>query len=274
MGEVTEVARAYYDSDDADRFYATVWGGEDIHIGVYERDDEPIFDASRRAVTRLADELRVAEGHRVLDLGSGFGGAARYLAGERGARVDAINLSAVENERHRALNAEAGLSDRITVHDGAFEDLPFEHDTFDVVWSQDAILHSGDRRRVLAEAARVLKPGGAMGFTDPMMADGCPPGVLQPIFDRIHLESLGSPEYYRRTGAEVGLELRAFVPLTEHLVRHYTRVLEETDAREAELVGEISADYLARMKKGLGHWVDGGRAGHLAWGIFHFRKPG
>ncbi|HCE41422.1 MAG TPA: SAM-dependent methyltransferase, partial [Alcanivorax sp.] len=41
-------ARDYYNSDDADQFYARVWGGEDIHVGLYENDEEPIFDASRR----------------------------------------------------------------------------------------------------------------------------------------------------------------------------------------------------------------------------------
>nr|MBA2442576.1 SAM-dependent methyltransferase [Rubrobacter sp.] len=35
-----------------------------------------------------------------------------------------------------------------------------------------------------------------------------------------------------------------------------------------------SQEYIDRMKKGLGHWVDGGRGGHLAWGIFHFRAKG
>lgn len=38
-------AEAYYDSPDADSFYFTIWGGEDIHIGMYESDDEPIVPA-------------------------------------------------------------------------------------------------------------------------------------------------------------------------------------------------------------------------------------
>jgi sarcosine/dimethylglycine N-methyltransferase len=268
----TEVARSYYDSEDADRFYAKVWGGEDIHVGLYASDDEPIFDASQRTVERMAEIAGVREGQRVLDLGSGYGGAARYLAERRGARVDALNLSRVENERHRALNRERGLEERVVVHDGAFEELPFDDARFDVVWSQDAILHSGDRPRVLSEAARVLKPGGALVFTDPMMSDGCPEGVLQPILERIHLSSLGSPGFYERQAKEHGLTLVRFEELREQLVRHYTRVLEETTRLEPKLRGAISDGYLARMKRGLGYWIEGGNAGHLTWGIFHFRK--
>ena len=42
------VAATYYDSSDADRFYAEIWGGEDIHIGLYEPADHPIATASER----------------------------------------------------------------------------------------------------------------------------------------------------------------------------------------------------------------------------------
>ena len=105
-----------------------------------------------------------------------------------------------------------------------------------------------------------------------MQADDCPKGVLQPILDRIHLESLGSPGFYRRETLRLGLSEVAFEAMTHQLTTHYGRVLQETERREGELSGQISAEYLARMQKGLGHWVEGGHQGHLVWGIFHFRK--
>jgi sarcosine/dimethylglycine N-methyltransferase len=138
-------------------------------------------------------------------MGSGYGGAARYLATEFGCRVTALNLSEVENARHRAKNRQAGMEQLIEVIDGSFEDVPAEDATFDLVWSQDAILHSGQRTTVLEEVERVLKKGGEFVFTDPMQADDCPKGMLQPILDRIHLESLGSPGFYRRETARLGL---------------------------------------------------------------------
>ena len=52
--EVVETARAYYNSSDADAFYYRVWGGEDIHIGLYSTDQEPIRTASRRTVATMA----------------------------------------------------------------------------------------------------------------------------------------------------------------------------------------------------------------------------
>lgn len=268
-------AREYYNSEDADNFYSIIWGGEDIHIGWYRSDDEPIRDASRRTVEQMADRIsgNLTAASRVLDLGAGYGGAARYLTRRFGCHVTALNLSEAENDRNRALNIAEGLDERIDVVDGSFEDIPYDDASFDVVWSQDAILHSGDRPRVLSETARVLRAGGDFIFTDPMQSDDCPEGVLEPILDRIHLETLGSPGFYRAEAKALGMELVAFVDATDQLLRHYSRVLEETTARESEITDSISPEYIERMKTGLGHWIEGGRSGHLAWGIFHFRKP-
>ncbi len=265
------VARDYYNSDDADGFYSTIWGGEDIHVGLYKSEDEPIFDASRRTVERMAARLNgLDENARVLDIGAGYGGAARRLAGSRGWRVAALNLSEVENERSRRMNEEANLGHLIEVVDGSFEDIPFEDGSFDVVWSQDAILHSGEREKVVEEVARVLKDGGEFVFTDPMQSDDCPGDVLQPILDRIHLDSLGSPGFYREAARRFGMKELAFEDHTQHLATHYARVLEETEKQEAELSTVASGEYIERMKVGLQHWVDGGNKGHLVWGIFHF----
>jgi sarcosine/dimethylglycine N-methyltransferase len=269
-----ETARDYYNSDDADNFYATIWGGEDIHIGLYEDDVEPIADASRRTVARMAELAAPIDADtRVLDIGSGYAGSARWLAAEFGCRCTALNLSERENERGRELNAAAGLADRIEVIDGAFEDLPFDDASFDLLWSQDAFLHSGDRPRVLAEAVRVLAPGGRFVFTDPMRADDCPEGVLDPILDRLHLTDLGAPGFYRETLEGLGLECVTFEDHGHQLPRHYGRVRAELLGRREELKGKVSDAYVERMAKGLEHWVNGGRAGHLAWGIFVFRKP-
>lgn len=269
----TGSARAYYNSVDADNFYSIIWGGEDIHIGMYEAPDEEIATASHRTVEQLAAQLDLPRhGARILDLGSGYGGAARYLASEFGADVTALNLSEVENERHRSLNEAAGLTDRIEVLEGSFESVPAPDARFDVVWSQDAILHSGDRSQVLREVHRLLKPGGQFIFTDPMQTDDCPVDVLQPILNRINLQSLGSPSFYREQANELGWREVAFVDYTEHLVTHYRRVLEETSAGQKALAGKVSAEYVKRMKEGLAHWIEGGKAGHLVWGVMHFRK--
>lgn len=272
---VVQTARDYYNSEDADNFYFHVWGGEDIHVGLYRSDDEAIADASRRTVQRMSEILGpLGENDRVLDLGAGYGGSMRFLAKQFGCRCVALNLSEVENARDREKNEAQGLDELIDVVDGDFTNLDYPDGEFDVVWSQDAFLHSGDRERVCAEAARVLKPGGRMIFTDPMQSDEADPERLQPIYDRIHLDSLGSPGFYRRTLEALGMEELVWEDHGEQLPRHYARVKRELEANEEALRSRgVSDDYIQKMKAGLQHWVDGGQRGDLEWGIFLFRKP-
>ncbi|MEX2444098.1 MAG: methyltransferase domain-containing protein [Alkalispirochaeta sp.] len=265
-------AETYYDGSDADGFYASIWGGEDIHIGIYETTDEPIRDASRRTVATMAGQVELSATDTVIDLGAGYGGSARYLAAHHDCRVTCLNVSEVQNTRNRTLNAQQNLAGKIDVVHGDFEHLPYGDASFSVVWSQDALLHSGDRAAVVAEAARVCRHDGTVVFTDPMQADDADEGVLQPVLDRINLSSLGSPGFYRRAATESGLEVRSFTDLTPHLVRHYTRVLEELLKNDAE-ARRISGDsYVERMQTGLRHWISAGSSGSLVWGIFVMDK--
>lgn len=271
--DVVETARNYYNSPDADHFYYAIWGGEDIHIGTYTEEEDTIFDASRRSVERLAAlSEKLTKDARVLDIGAGYGGAARYLARTYGCHVVALNLSEKENERNRQMNAEQGLEHLIDVVDGSFEDLPFADQSFDMVWSQEAILHSGDREKVVREVSRVLKPGGEFLFSDAMKKEGCSNEALQPILDRIQLSTLGSPEFYRAACEKAGLQQQLFKDQTPHLPVHYGRVLQELEKNEDQLRGEVSEEYIANMKKGLQHWVNGGTQGNLVWGLFRFTK--
>jgi len=271
--DAANTAEAYYDSADADAFYTAIWGGEDIHVGLYRSDGEDIAEASARTVRHMASKLDLKPGARVIDIGAGYGGAARYLAREIGAHVTCLNLSETENARNRRLTAEQGLEDRIEIVHGVFEDIPFPDNSFDVVWSQEAILHSGDRLRVLKEVSRVLKPGGDFIFTDPMRADDIDDAAaFQLIYERIHLPDMASIGVYRATLDDLGFETVGIEDLTHQLRNHYARVREELTARRHALEDRISPEYAERMLIGLSHWVEGADAGQLAWGVLHFRK--
>ena len=209
----------------------------------------------------------------VVVIGSGYGGAARYLASKFRCQVTCLNLSETENERNRKRNRELGLDDLISVQTGNFEDLPFEDRSFDIVWSEDALLHSGDKTQVFHEVFRVLKPGGDFIFTDPMQKGAPPADVLQPILNRIHLHELGSFKRYRNISSEVGMTCKKTVEMPQQLVAHYSKVLKEIRHRKTELLQYCSEPYLTNMEAGLNHWIKGGERGHLDWGILHFTKP-
>ncbi|MFE5867861.1 SAM-dependent methyltransferase [Streptomyces roseifaciens] len=270
-----EATRSYYDSGDVDAFYDAVWGGEDIHTGIYTRPGEPIAEASRRTVEQVADRLAgsLGPGGTVIDLGSGYGGTARRLAERFGCRVVALNLSAAQNERHRAVNAERGLDGLVEVVTGSFHDVPFPDGHFDAVCSLEAFCHSSDRPKVLSEAARVLKPGGVLAFTDLMAAEDAPAEALRPAVSRLGVDALATVSFYRDRLSRLGLSGIGFDDHSGQLVNHYVRLTEETAARAAELGGRIGAAYLGHLQENLPVWVDAARRGRLQWGVLHGRRP-
>ncbi len=277
MNTVTEKtavykAQDYYNSTPADEFYFKIWGGEHIHVGIYSHPAEPIKEASPKIVHMMAGKLKLDSDTTVLDLGAGYGGAARYLAKKYGCKITCLNLSETQNERNVHFNKEQGLDHLITVTEGNFEDIPFPDKSFDVIWSQDAIVHSSDRELVLEEVDRVLKDNGDFIFTDLMQTYDCPKSILKPLLDRIHLNSLGSFGLYVEKARKLGFQKTEVTNLSDHLTTHYQRVLEETENNYDEMVDLCGKDYIDTMIGGLKHWVEAGQNEYLSWGIMHLDK--
>ena len=272
--EKTAVDKAaeYYDSTPADEFYFKIWGGDHIHVGIYNHSKESIKDASPRIVQMMGSKLKLNTDIKLLDLGSGYGGAARYLAKNFGCHVTCLNLSSNQNERNRALNKKNDLDGLITVVEGNFEDIPFPENSFDVAWSQDAIVHSADRKLVVQEVVRVLNDKGEFIFTDLMQTYDCPNNILKPIIDRIQLDSMGSFGFYLEQGRKLGVKQIEIQNLSEHLTTHYQRVMEETQDRYDEMVESCGKEYIDKMIEGLKHWVEAGKNNYLSWGIVHMNK--
>ncbi len=271
--DLIKITKDYYNSDEADKFYFNFWGGENIHVGIYDKPKTSIKKASKKTIeAMLAIVPKPNKNARILDLGSGYGGAARYLAKKFGCKVDCINLSEKENERNIAMNKEAELDELITVTTGNFEKLPYPRETFDIVWSQDAIVHSNKKEKVFREVAKALKPEARFIFTDPMQSNDCPEGVLQGVLDRIHLEELGSVKKYLRLAIKVDLEKVFVKEMPEQLVTHYSKVLEEVESNYKDIVAKSSKAYIDKMIEGLNHWIEAGKKGYLNWGILQFQK--
>lgn len=109
----------------------------------------------------------------VLEVGSGSGGPAVYLARTSGCRITGLDVNAHGVANARALARAQGVDDRaeFRVLD-ARGPLPFGGDTFDAVIANDAMCHLANRSAVLREWHRVVRPGGRVLFTDAMVITG------------------------------------------------------------------------------------------------------
>jgi SAM-dependent methyltransferase len=275
MRETSVVSRArdYYNSSEVLLFQKLIYNQSDhCSIGLYDG-HETIHEAMYKTVEKMASLVPVNESSVILDMGAGYGGAARYFANTANCFVDCLNLSEGQNRRNRELNQKQGLNSQIRVIEGSFEEMPFANQRYDIVWSQDAFLFSSDRIKMLQEVHRVLKKGGHFIFVDPMKSDNCPGEVIQLLLERIHLDSMSSFNFYRSAATTLGFEEIQVIELTEQLTKHYVRLLEEINSRYEAFLKACGKDYIEHQKNGLKHWVEAGKKKYLNWGILHFWKP-
>jgi ubiquinone/menaquinone biosynthesis C-methylase UbiE len=128
--------------------------GEQIHVGGF-------FHSMV-----LAEKAGISEGQSVLDLCSALGGGPRFLV--KNFRVRAFGLDGTRTMYEESLKrAERdGLADSIEIKFGDVMDIPWPDKSFDVVWGEDAWCYVVDKDKLITEAARVLKDGGTIAFTD------------------------------------------------------------------------------------------------------------
>ena len=128
------------------------------------------FDQDHYGGFEATDALAAAgefqRGHAVLDVCSGMGGPARYVAYRIGCRVTGIDLTTSRVESATRLTERVGLADRVDFVQGDATRLPFPDGSFDRVFSQEAWVHIADKAALVDQIRRVLKPGGVLAFTD------------------------------------------------------------------------------------------------------------
>jgi ubiquinone/menaquinone biosynthesis C-methylase UbiE len=128
--------------------------GEQIHVGGW------------RSSMELAKIAGVGKGMRVLDICSAIGTGLRFLVknfGVEGCGLDAT-MHMVRESRKRIKKEK--LQNSIKIKHGEASEIPWKDGFFDLVWGEDAWCYVSNKKRMLAEAARVLKKKGRIAFTD------------------------------------------------------------------------------------------------------------
>jgi 27-O-demethylrifamycin SV methyltransferase len=254
--------------------------GESLHYGVFELGDEPLAAATQALTDLMVEAAAFEPGMRVLDVGCGTGDPACHLVRSQGVQVLGITTSTVGVERARARAKDAGLEGAATfeVRDGTANGLPDA--TFDRVWALESSHLMPRRDALIAECARVLRPGGRLVLCDLIRRRDIPFAevrdrrvefaTLREAFGEARMDPLDS--YLAQAEAE-GLTIEVRTDLTEATLPTFERWranATEHRAEVTELLGRHGVEAFERATHILeAFWSDG----TLGYGLFAAAKP-
>lgn len=118
----------------------------------------------RPATVELAERVGFKPEWRVLDVGSGPGGTARYLASAFGCHVTGLDITPSFVALAEELSSLVGLYEKTEFECGDALDMPFEDDAFDCVWLEHVQMNIAAKERLAKELHRVIKPGGKLAL--------------------------------------------------------------------------------------------------------------
>jgi len=163
----------------------------------------------RKASEDFLDQLAFSPQTKVLDVGSGLGGAARFVASRYGSQVTGIDLTPEYVETGSTLCKWVGLEKHISLHQGSALAMPFADKSFDGAYMLHVGMNIEDKEKLAREVARVLRPGAVFGVYDVMRTA---PGDLDfpvPWAQTADLSAVADIERYKRALQKSGFNVLA-----------------------------------------------------------------
>jgi len=169
----------------------------------------------REATQELAEIAKLAPDLHVLDVGSGLGGSARYLAHEYDCRVTGIDLTEDYCRVATMLSQRLGMDNRTEFRTGSALNMPFADGTFDLAWTEHVQMNIEDKKQFYSEIFRALKPGGRMVFHDVFQGQGGEVHFPVPWAEEASISFLDSPDGMSQLLSTVGFSSQSWANTTD-----------------------------------------------------------
>lgn len=181
----------------------------------------------REATVELARRSPPTPNSRVLDVGCGLGGSARYLAENFGCHVSGIDLTHEYVMTAQALTERVGLTNRLAFHCASALELPFSAGIFDLAWTEHVQMNVADKTRFYGEIARVLRPGARLLFHDIFEGSNRPVRFPVPWASDDSISFLVPPESARETLQEVGMNVVDWEDRSARTLEWFTAIVQK-----------------------------------------------
>lgn len=231
-----EVARHYHVDNLLERIDRglTAEGKESQSLIVDDLAPIDAFHTRGREATRELSEIGgVHANHRVLDVGCGLGGTARFLANAYGCHVDGVDLSDEFVSVGTTLNERVGLTQKVTLHCASALTLPFEPQAYDIVWTEHAQMNIADKKAFYKQISLVLKTNGLFLFHDVFLANGESPIYPTPWAEVEALSAIASWPSVKNAMQESGLEPIRVDDKTDESIRFFDELAKNKRATAA-----------------------------------------
>ena len=159
------------------------------------------------ATEEIAGMMAAGPGDHLLDVGSGLGGPARWIAQRFGCRVTGVDLTPEFVDVARELTRRAGLDDRVRFEAGNALAMPFRDASFDGAWSMNVSMNIADKSALYREIDRVLKPGGWLVLSEIAQGEGGAPDYPTPWARTAGASFLATPDETRHGLVAAGFEV-------------------------------------------------------------------
>ena len=205
--------------------------GKDTH-SLNPEDLSPIDEFHTRgkeSTIELADVAQIQQHHKVLDVGCGLGGSARYISNEYGCSVIGIDLTDEYVDAANKLTELVKLADKVSFKQGSALELPFPSENFDIVWTEHTQMNIADKEKFYGELSRVLKPNGRLVFHDVFLGTTREPHYPTPWAEYDSLSSLCTQEEAKSAIQNSNLKVNEWEDKSKKSLEFFKEIIKKTE---------------------------------------------